>query len=431
MAISDLDVKSQTEGNGVTVNFAIPFSYQDEDEVEVWLRDETDPDDITEELLVEGALQDYTLTGATPPTTPLSTTVTMNAAPIADTFVHIRRVVPMTQPTTLVGARTMNLRLAESVWDRIVMQVQQAWEAVLRAPKFQKTYTGSVPEFTEVVAEAILSYSEDGTKIVPGPSVSEIEGYAATATAAAAASAAEAAASAAAAAAAAADAATVAASVVDAAADAAAAATSAAAAAVSALAAAASATAAAASATSATASATSATASATSATASATSATASAAAAAASAAAALVSENNAETAETNAAASAAAAATDAATAATAATAVTAIGPEVTGTRAAPSAIVAGIGVAFVGTKWFNTWFIHGSGGNVTISANPRVAAGTNVGQKLTLIVPSTAVNSVSIADGNGMDLNGPWVGDPGRSLDLEWDGTNWFELGRR
>lgn len=343
MSFSDLDVKGQTQGNGVAVNFAIPFHYQDEDEIEVWLRDETDPDNITETQMVEGALQDYTLTGATPPTTPLSTTVTFNTAPVADTYVHIRRVVAMTQPTST--GTTISSATHGRVWDRIVMQIQQVWEYVNRAPRFQKTFTGTVPEFTETEADTLLMYSPDGTQIIPGPTIDEIDAAVAAAAASAAASADQAATSAA-------------------------------------------------------------------------EAAASAASAEGAAASAVAAAASADTAEAAAQAAQAALAS-----------MVAMAPSVTGTYDAPSALTTAL--AFVGTAWKNTWFVQGDGSDQTLSDNPRVAAGTNVGQELDIIVPHSATYKVTIPDGNGMNVNGPAILSPGDSLSLKWSGSVWFETGRR
>ncbi len=103
-----------------------------------------------------------------------------------------------------------------------------------------------------------------------------------------------------------------------------------------------------------------------------------------------------------------------------------IRPAVTGTRASPSAIVAGTGVAFTGTYSRNVWFIQGSGGAVTVSANPQIAAGNHVGQQLKL-VGRNDTNTVTLADGTGMSLNGNITMGADSSLSLEWDGTNWRE----
>jgi hypothetical protein len=104
--------------------------------------------------------------------------------------------------------------------------------------------------------------------------------------------------------------------------------------------------------------------------------------------------------------------------------------QVTGTRAAPSSIVAGTGIAFTGSYPNNLWFIQGSGGAVDVSANPQIAAGSFVGQVLTLIGRSSA-NTVLLEDGTGLSLNGPWEGRADDVLGLIWDGTNWTETYRR
>ena len=78
---------------------------------------------------------------------------------------------------------------------------------------------------------------------------------------------------------------------------------------------------------------------------------------------------------------------------------------VTGSKSNPQLIVAGTGVAFTGTSTFNTWYISGSGGAVTVTANPRIAAATNVGQKLKLVGCSDA-NYVELADSNGIVTGG-------------------------
>lgn len=103
--------------------------------------------------------------------------------------------------------------------------------------------------------------------------------------------------------------------------------------------------------------------------------------------------------------------------------------KITGTRAAPSSIIAGTGVAFTGTFGKNIWFIQGSGGAVDVSANPQIAAATNVGQELRLIGRSDT-NTVMFEDGTGLSLNGTCILGEDQILDLFFDGTNWVETNR-
>ena len=118
------------------------------------------------------------------------------------------------------------------------------------------------------------------------------------------------------------------------------------------------------------------------------------------------------------------------TAGTASWATPVVPPAIDGTRASPTAIVAGTGVVFAGTSNSNYHFIEGSGGAVNISANPQITAGTNVGQRLTLIGRNDT-NTVTIEDGDGLSLNGSAVLAADSAIDLVYDGTNWTELARR
>ena len=102
----------------------------------------------------------------------------------------------------------------------------------------------------------------------------------------------------------------------------------------------------------------------------------------------------------------------------------------TGTRASPSAIVAGSGVAFTGASIFNVWFIQGSGGAVDVSANPQIAAGTTAGKQFLLLIGRSDTNTVKLEDGTGLSLNGVCFLGADQMLLLIWDGTNWSEVSR-
>jgi len=106
-------------------------------------------------------------------------------------------------------------------------------------------------------------------------------------------------------------------------------------------------------------------------------------------------------------------------------------PVITGTSSAPSAIVAGTGVAFTGSALINTWYIEGSGGNVVVSANPQIAAGAYSGQQLRLIGANNAA-TVQFSNGTGLMLNGSCTLGQGDVLSLEWNATGsvWVEASR-
>jgi hypothetical protein len=105
-------------------------------------------------------------------------------------------------------------------------------------------------------------------------------------------------------------------------------------------------------------------------------------------------------------------------------------PVITGSMGAPVAIVGAAGIVFAGVVIDNTVFIQGSGGPVTITSNPKITAGTIVGQRILLIGCSDA-NTITMADGDGVNLNGSIVFQQYTCLLVVWDGANWVEVSRR
>jgi len=105
-------------------------------------------------------------------------------------------------------------------------------------------------------------------------------------------------------------------------------------------------------------------------------------------------------------------------------------PNIVGSTGSPTAITAGGGVAFTGTYYENINFIVGDGGAVDITANPQIAAATNVGQRLTLI-GTHDTNTVKLEDGTGLSLNGAWFAADHSVIVLVWDGALWVEQSRR
>lgn len=101
---------------------------------------------------------------------------------------------------------------------------------------------------------------------------------------------------------------------------------------------------------------------------------------------------------------------------------------VTGTRSAPVDVTtSGITPAGVADELI---FVQGSGGAINITANPQIAAGTAVGQVLSLVGRS-ASSTVLLEDGNGLDMNGEYLLTDNAEIGFNWDGTNWSERYRR
>lgn len=98
------------------------------------------------------------------------------------------------------------------------------------------------------------------------------------------------------------------------------------------------------------------------------------------------------------------------------------------TRGAPYLVAAAVGIpAPSSSRTF--LFVAGSGGPVVVTANPRIGAGTAAGQEL-ILKGTSDVDSVELANGQGLELNGACVLKNGSLLRLLWDGTIWGEVAR-
>lgn len=99
---------------------------------------------------------------------------------------------------------------------------------------------------------------------------------------------------------------------------------------------------------------------------------------------------------------------------------------VSGSAASPTAVSAAGGIPATASIPFQTWFIQGSGGPVTITAIPQISAGT-IGQQLTACGESNT-NTVTFSNGNGLVMNGAKTLGAGDCDRWIYDGTNWQEL---
>lgn len=157
-------------------------------------------------------------------------------------------------------------------------------------------------------------------------------------------------------------------------------------------------------------------------------AVASAAAAAASAISSASSAGNAAASATAAATSASAAA---ASATAAATSASSIASAVSGASNSANAITASGGLGSAGNNSQFKNYVIGSGGPVTVTKNPAIPVGLADGQRYR-IVGTDDTDTVTLSDGNGLALNGPWTGNNHAILDLDWDAAAnvWTEVSR-
>jgi hypothetical protein len=103
---------------------------------------------------------------------------------------------------------------------------------------------------------------------------------------------------------------------------------------------------------------------------------------------------------------------------------------VTGSEGSPEQITAGGGITVTATGGDEMIFIEGSGGAVNITANPQISAGAFVGQCIVLIGRSDT-NTVTLDDGDGLDLNGTIELFLNTIIELIWSGTTWLEKSRK
>lgn len=96
----------------------------------------------------------------------------------------------------------------------------------------------------------------------------------------------------------------------------------------------------------------------------------------------------------------------------------------------PQVVVATVGIAVQSVKRQMMFVSSGSGGAISMTANPQVAPGNAPGNELTL-VGCDGSNTVQLANGNGLLLSGNMVLANGSVLSLGWNGQVWFEISRR
>ena len=104
-------------------------------------------------------------------------------------------------------------------------------------------------------------------------------------------------------------------------------------------------------------------------------------------------------------------------------------PTISGSRSIPVNISSAGGITPPG-GYNQLIYLQGLGGNVTVTANPQVAAGVNDGELLELRGRNNA-QFVKVTNGNGLSLNGDCFLFADTSLWLRWDTVNWVEVSRR
>ena len=168
MSLSARTMKVTYTGDNSNTTFAMPDVpiLDDSAEVVVYTRDETaTPPTVT--LMVEGALNDYTLTGA-PDANSFHTNVEFNTAPATGLLVIVTLVLPFTQVLNYNGNNSAGIRPTqlEEALDRAIGMIQQMEEQLSRVPKMnitEQNTTASMELATPTAAtEGFFGYDTSG-----------------------------------------------------------------------------------------------------------------------------------------------------------------------------------------------------------------------------------------------------------------------------
>jgi hypothetical protein len=155
MTIAAQNVTVTYVANGVTDTFSIPFTFYNNSEVVVLLRDKTTPNVIIDTELNEGG--EYTIVGSN---------VVFGDAPDADTFVVVKRRTAQTQGLVLTNSGAVDLPSLERALDKLTMLAQEAHEKADRAVKLKNfNKTGVNPEIVEPKANGLIKFNASANAI--------------------------------------------------------------------------------------------------------------------------------------------------------------------------------------------------------------------------------------------------------------------------
>lgn len=107
------------------------------------------------------------------------------------------------------------------------------------------------------------------------------------------------------------------------------------------------------------------------------------------------------------------------------------GRDILATSDSPFEVVAGTGITGI-TDVDQVLYVSTAAGEVDVTANPQIVAGTSNGQVLTVIGTSD-LNYPLLQHGTGLSLNGEFEACNGCSLRILWDNTSttWIEIARK
>lgn len=171
MTLSTTENSKVYSGNGVTDTFAFPYKFTDNSQLVVKVDGVTKTDTVH-----------YNASGVGLPTGGDVVFTAGNIPPTGTNNVSIERILPLTQPDDPQNFDGNPADSTETVWDKLVMMIQQVNDATIRTPKFA---VGSITTtvIDEPVTGQFLIWDASGN-LVNGGDASDIagaQGYAAAA----------------------------------------------------------------------------------------------------------------------------------------------------------------------------------------------------------------------------------------------------------
>lgn len=153
MSFTDTDVKQIFTGDGSTTTFALNFDFNENGQIEVWLRDESGASVIETKQTIS---TNYSLTGSPP------TSVEMTTAPSATQKLIVKRNTTLVQNLNLSETTTPPMESIEDQFDRIVHTLQELSERADRCLVFPVTSPSSGKELPEPDDGKVLSWDSLG-----------------------------------------------------------------------------------------------------------------------------------------------------------------------------------------------------------------------------------------------------------------------------
>ena len=159
MAVSNLVVKQDYVGNGVTTTFAIPFTYRSTSSIKVYLINST-----TGVSTLQVLSTNYTLDNPTAPTN-----ILMNVAPAVGNWLRVIRVSPIVQNTELENNGEFLEEEFEAALDKITLMVQEISSRTDSALLLNPVNSAISPVLPPSSANAVLGVNGTNTAYVWRP----------------------------------------------------------------------------------------------------------------------------------------------------------------------------------------------------------------------------------------------------------------------